>query len=253
MRSGPVPDRLIAVPGTFNLRDLGGYPARGGGTLRWRTLLRSDALHRIDDAGRLILAGLNLHTVIDLRTHEEAELAPSALGPALGVRRRHIPVLTTADFSELPLELSAVYRHMADRRGATIAAAIGRLCAPGALPGLIHCSAGKDRTGMLAALILAAVGVDDDDIAADYALSRTYLLAEPTSALRQVAASTGLGSRLNLQLMGSPPEVILDALAHVRGQDGSVTGYLLRHGLAQADLEHLRAALIEPRTRLAPG
>lgn len=245
MLASPVPDRLIAVPGTLNLRDLGGYPARGG-TLRWRTLFRSDALHRIDDAGRLILAGLNLRTVIDLRTHEEAEIAPSALGSALGARRSHIPVLTTADFNELPLELSAVYRHMADSCGSTITAAIRRLCAPGALPGLIHCSAGKDRTGMLAALILAALGVGDEDIAADYALSRSYLLAEPDAAIRQVAASTGLGQRLNLSLMGSPPEVILDALAHVRSRSGSVTGYLLGHGLSQANLEDLRTALVEP-------
>jgi protein-tyrosine phosphatase len=246
MRSDALPDRLIPLPGTFNLRDLGGYPARGGGAVRWRTLFRSDALHRIDDVGRMVLAGLNLRTVIDLRTHEEVEIAPSALGEALGARRSHIPVLDATAFTALPPELSAVYRHMVDECGAMITAAIRRLCAPGALPGLIHCSAGKDRTGMLAALILAAIGVDDDVIAADYALSRTYLLAEPTSAVQQVAASTGLGHRLNLQLMGSPPEVILDALAHVRRRGGSVTDYLLSHGLTEADLRTLQTALIQP-------
>ncbi len=242
----PGPDRLIAVPGTFNLRDLGGYPVRGGGSLRWRTLFRSDALHRIDDAGRQVLAGLNLRTVIDLRTHEEAEIAPSALGPAPGPQRSHIPLLNTPDFNQLPLELTAVYRYLVDARGSSIAAAIGRLSAPDALPGLIHCSAGKDRTGLLSALILAAVGVEDDDIAADYALSRTYLLAEPTSALRQVAASTGLGNKLNLQLMGSPPEVILEALAQVRLRGGSVAGYLLSHGLPESALIRLRTALLAP-------
>ena len=72
-------DRRIALPGTLNLRDLGGYPAAGGGTVRWRTLLRSDALHRLDDAGRAVLAGLGLRTVIDLRTDEEVKAAPSAL------------------------------------------------------------------------------------------------------------------------------------------------------------------------------
>ena len=134
----------------------------------------------------------------------------------LGARRRHIPVINAAAFNTLAPELSAVYRYMVDQRGATIAAAIGRLCAPGALPGLVHCSAGKDRTGLLVALILAAIGVEDDVIAADYALSRTYLLAEPTAAVRQVRASTGLGQRLDLELMGSPPEIILTALAAVR-------------------------------------
>ena len=244
MPSSSAPERHIALPGTFNLRDLGGYPASGG-TIRWRTLLRSDGLHRLDDSGRAALAGLNLQTVIDLRTQEEAELAPSALGEVLSARRSHVPVINGTAFNTLAPELSAVYRYMVDERGATLAAAIGLLCAPGALPGLIHCSAGKDRTGLLVALILAAIGVEDDVIAADYALSRTYLLAEPTAAIRQVRASTGLGQRLDLELMGSPPEIILGALAHVRGRAGSVTGYLLGRGLTAAELDALRAALIE--------
>lgn len=244
VRSIPLPDRHIDLPGTFNLRDLGGYPASGG-TMRWRTLLRSDGLHRLDDRGRAALAGLSLRTVIDLRTDEECQIAPSALGDALGSLRRHIPVLSAAEFGMLAPELTAVYRYMVDECGAAIAAAVGCLCVPGGLPALIHCSAGKDRTGLLAALILAAVGVDDDIIAADYALSRTYLLAEPTGALRQIRASTGLGTRLDLQLMGSPPEIILDALARVRSRAGSVTGYLISHGLGAADLTVLRAALIE--------
>ena len=239
-----MPDRHIALPGTFNLRDLGGYRGSGG-TVRWRTLLRSDGLHLLDDGGRAMLAGLNLRTVIDLRTHEECQAAPSALGDALGPLRRHIPVLDGGAFRTMAPELSAVYRYMVDECGAAIAAVVGRLSAPGGLPALIHCSAGKDRTGLLAALILAAIGVDDDVIAADYALSRTYLLAEPAAAVRQVRASTGLGQRLNLQLMGSPPEVIVGALARVRGNAGSVAGYLLRHGLTTTDLDALQAALIE--------
>src|ERR1017187_103129 len=94
MRASSAPDRLIPLPGTFNLRDLGGYPARGAGTVRWRTLFRSDALHRIDDSGRAVLTGLNLRTVIDLRTREEAEIAPSALGDALPGGRAYTRLLT---------------------------------------------------------------------------------------------------------------------------------------------------------------
>jgi protein-tyrosine phosphatase len=156
-----------------------------------------------------------------------------------------MPVIGSEALNALPPELGAVYRYLVDACGAAMAAAIGRLCAPGALPGLIHCSAGKDRTGLLAALILAEIGVDDEIIAADYALSRIYLPAEPVGVIRHVRASTGLGQRLNIQLTGSPPELILSALAQVRSLAGSVTGYLLRHGLTAADLESLRAALIE--------
>ena len=84
--------------------------------------------------------------MIDLRTQEEVALAPSALGELLGARRRHIPVINGTAFNTLAPELSAVYRYMVHERGTTITAAISRLCAAGALPGLVHCSAGKDRT-----------------------------------------------------------------------------------------------------------
>src|ERR1039457_3063604 len=129
MRASSAPDRLIPLPGTFNLRDLGGYPACGARTVHWRTLFRSDALHRIDYSGRAVLTGLNLRTVIDLRTREEAEIAPSALGDALTVRRAHIPVINTVQFSALAPELGGFYRQMVEGSGATTPAAIPCLCA----------------------------------------------------------------------------------------------------------------------------
>src|SRR5580704_12350731 len=101
------PDRWIALPGTLNLRDLGGYPAAGGGTVRWRTLLRSDALHRLDDAGRAALAGL------DLRTDEEVTAAPSALD-STGARTLHVPMFSDEAIRRLPPELAAIYRYMID-------------------------------------------------------------------------------------------------------------------------------------------
>src|ERR1700728_524898 len=153
-------DRRIRLPGTVNLRDVGGYPvarrggaggggaaggkdpaggggAAGGGTVRWGTLLRSDALHRLDDSGRAALSALGLRTVIDLRTDDEVRVAPSALDDA-GVRTYHVPVFDAAAIGRLPPELAAVYRYMIDDCGAAIASAIGRLCGDGALPGVVH-------------------------------------------------------------------------------------------------------------------
>jgi len=209
---GSAPRRHIPLPGTLNLRDVGGYPTRDGGSVRWRALLRSDALHRVP-AGAAVLHGLGLRTVIDLRSHVEAEIAPSDLAD-LGLRTLHIPVLG-GDLRTLPAELSGTYRHIVDECGAAIAAVIQRLCAPGALPALIHCSAGKDRTGIVVALILAAMGVPDDVIAADYAFG------------------------------GGRPELILEVLARVSSSCGSTGDYLLKHGLDRADLRTLRAALVE--------
>ncbi|HTX84505.1 MAG TPA: tyrosine-protein phosphatase [Streptosporangiaceae bacterium] len=234
--------RRIELGGTLNLRDLGGYPAAGGGFVRWRTLLRSDALHKLDPAGLATLSELGLRTVVDLRTQLEAETAPSALD-GLPVQLAHISILS-GDMQSLPIELEAIYRYMITECGDAIGAAIKELCMEQATPALVHCSAGKDRTGVVIALVLAALGVPDQVIAADYALSSIYLDPDRTPAIGQVQASTGLGDDLTRQLMTSPPALILDTLAWVRAASGSVDGYLVEHGVDSDDLAELRAALI---------
>jgi protein-tyrosine phosphatase len=236
-------DRRIRLAGTTNLRDLGGYPAADGGTVRWRTLLRSDALHRLDAAGRAALAGLGLRTVIDLRTDEEVRATPSALD-GTGAQNCHVPLFDAAAIGHLPPELAAVYRYMIDDCGAAIAEAIGRLCAPAALPGLVHCTAGKDRTGLVVALLLEVIGVPDEVIAADYAMSGTHPDPGAASAISRIRAASGVGRWIDLGALGASPEIIRDALARVRARSGSVSGYLLGNGLTPADLSNLRTALI---------
>lgn len=236
------PGRRLELEGVFNLRDVGGYPAVGGRTTRWRALLRSDALHRLDPAGGAVLAGLGLNTVVDLRTEAEADIAPSALD-GLTNRTTHISLLA-GDLAALPLELDAIYRYMIEECGDAIGAAIKALSESGSLPALVHCSAGKDRTGIVVALVLAVLGVPDEVIAADYELSAAYLDAGQTPAIAQLQANTGLGSELTGPLLSSPAPLMLDVLAWARAGDGSVDGYLLDHGLTRADLERLRAALL---------
>jgi protein-tyrosine phosphatase len=233
------PRRRIELPGVLNLRDVGGYPVEGGGTVRWRTLFRSDALHRLDAAGAAALAGLGIRTVVDLRTQAEADIAP---GPVAG-RVTHLPLIE--DLQALPApELAGIYRYVIDERGAGIAAAIAELTSDGSFPALVHCTAGKDRTGIVIALILAVLGVPDEVIAADYALSAVCLDPELTPVIGQLQASTGLGDVLTSALLTSPPELILGVLERVRATAGSAEGYLRAHGLTGAALASLRAALI---------
>jgi protein-tyrosine phosphatase len=232
------PRRRIERAGVFNLRDVGGYPVDGGGTVRWRTLFRSDALHRLDPGGVAELAGLGLRTVIDLRTQPEADVARSPVGG----RVIHVPVVT--DLQDLPLDLRGLYRHFLEEGGAQIAAAVAELCGDGAMPALVHCTAGKDRTGVVIALVLAVLGAPDEVIAADYALSAGFLEPGHTPVVGELRASTGLDGELIGALLGSPPELIVDVLDMVRERAGSVDGYLRGHGLAAAALDRLRAALI---------
>jgi protein-tyrosine phosphatase len=233
----------------LNFRDVGGYPVAGGGSVRWRTLFRSDALHLLDEAGAAALAGLGITTVVDLRTQAEAEIAPS---PVRG-RVIHLPLLP--DFEVLPvptvpvspgsgLDLSTIYQYFVDVCGDNIGSAITELASDDAFPALVHCSAGKDRTGVVIALILAVLGVPDEIIAADYALSASYLNPALTPAIGQLQASTGLGDELTSEVLASPPELILGVLDRVSEAAGSAEGYLRAHGLTDEALTSLRAALI---------
>jgi protein-tyrosine phosphatase len=232
--------RRIDLPGLYNLRDLGGYPTADG-ELPWRTLLRSDALHQLDAVGLAGLLALGLRTIVDLRTHVEAEIAPTPLD-LLAARHAHVSILG-GDLQALPLELDAIYGYVVRQCGGAIADAIRPLCAPQAFPALVHCSAGKDRTGIVIAMVLAVLGVPDDVIAADYALSGGYLDPSRTAAIGQLQAGTGLGDQLTGELLSSPPRLIRDVLDAARAGHGSVDGYLCAHGLRPADLAALRAAL----------
>jgi protein-tyrosine phosphatase len=233
------PRRRIELPGIFNLRDVGGYPVGGGGSVRWRTLFRSDAPHLLEPAGVAAVAGLGVRTVIDLRTQLEVDIAPSPLSG----RVTHVPVLT-GDLQGLPLDLRTLYGYFIDQCGEQIAAAIAELAGDDTMPALVHCSAGKDRTGVVIALVLAVLGVPDELIAADYALSAVYLDPTQTPAIGQLRASTGLGDELVSGLLTSPPELIMDVLDTIRERAGSVDSYLRAHGLPRDAIGRLRSALI---------
>jgi protein-tyrosine phosphatase len=234
--------RRIPVAGTFNLRDLGGYPAADGRTTRWRRLLRSDAVHLADARGTALLAGYGIRTVIDLRVQAEADLAPSPSG--LAPRTLRISVLGD-DLHALPRQLDAIYRYTIEERGDAIGAAIRELCGAGSVPALVHCSAGKDRTGIVIGLVLASLGVPDEVIAADYALSASYLNPRTTAAIGQLQASSGLGDELTAELLASPPGLLLDVLAWARAAGGTVEGYLAAHGVSPVELAALREELTQ--------
>jgi len=236
------PGRHLPLPGTLNFRDVGGYPVAGGGTVAWRTLLRSDGLNRLDRAGTDMLAELGLRTVLDLRTSYETQIAPTPDLASHGTITVNISLIGE-DFTGLPADLGEVYDHIIDARGAAIGAAMRSLAQPGALPGLVHCAAGKDRTGIVIALVLVAIGVPDEFIASDYALSGRYLDPASTPAIGLVSEGTGMGEQLTATLLASPPELILRALDRARRR-GGIASYLATHGVTADDLRRLQEALV---------
>jgi protein-tyrosine phosphatase len=235
--------RHLRVNGTDNLRDVGGYPTDAGGSVAWRTLFRSDSLHRLDSQGVAGLAGLDLRTIVDLRADIEVEQRPSAVA-ALAVRRVRAPVVRDPTVLPPLTDLAAEYRYTIEECGDSIGAAVRALCVPGALPALVHCAAGVDRTGIVIALVLAVLGVPDELIGADYSLSSLYLDPDCAAVIGRLKAA-GPGDPLSADLLASQAGLILNALAWARAAGGgSADGYLTAHGVGAPDLAALRSALV---------
>jgi protein-tyrosine phosphatase len=251
--TGPsvAPDRWKAVAGTYNLRDTGGYGA-GADRTRWGKLFRSDALHNLTDDSRELLTALGIGLVIDLRDANELAAAPSRLdGTAVAIV--HTPIYTSAfssgDFSALAeLTLASLYRTMVIEHGRNLATAVGIIARSGDLPVLVHCTAGKDRTGLVIALTLLAVGVDRDEVIDDYAATEANLRGEWADAMLARIADSGypVGPQVEQIVTASPPRLLGDIVDTVENEFGSVEEYLMTNGLTPDDLVRLRSALVEP-------
>jgi protein-tyrosine phosphatase len=236
----PIPDppfeRHLRVPGTRNLRDVGGYPALDGRQTRWRTLLRTDSLDRLPPASVDRLVELGVRQVIDLRWPHELEAAPSVFASHPTVRYRSIPLLD--DDPTPTVGLDGTYRHILDHRGPQLLEVVRALLDVDGTPAVIGCAAGKDRTGVVIALLLAAVGVPLGVIARDYELS-AELFARPVD-------DEHLPDWRAIPLtVECPPEYILGALEHLDRRHGGPAALLRAAGLTGAELETLVDRLTE--------
>jgi protein-tyrosine phosphatase len=229
-----------------NLRDAGGHPIESGGRVRTGLLFRSDAPAGLDDAAHERIRALSLRTIVDLRRDPERETHPFELEWFRGLRlelsligddRRPVNALNGG--------LAGFNRWVYETRGETIALLTGVLAAPGALPALLHCTAGKDRTGLVVGLLQSWLGVPDDRIATDYALSAELLHVVTEEAIEKQQVALGVDVRKRPDLLEARSEWIVDALADVRARHGSAERYLVDHGADPDDLRRLRAALVD--------
>jgi protein-tyrosine phosphatase len=241
-------DRLIALDGAHNVRDLGGYRTHDGGLTRWHSIFRGDALHGLSEADIAVLCDHGLATVIDLRN--AAEIAVEA-NPFDG--HAQVRYVNTSVFSALaPVEMMAAdyvafdmgdrYCQALDKCQTAIADVLATIAAAPDGAVLFHCSAGKDRTGIIAALLLANAGVDETTIVEDYAL--TASVSGPLIAnLRARALARGIPGELADIVLASAPHSMARALAHLDDAHGGVYRYLTRIGLSGAQVESLKGRL----------
>jgi protein tyrosine/serine phosphatase len=238
--------RALAWGACLNVRDLGGLATSDGRRLRRGALVRSDQLCRLDDGGRESLLAHGVRTVIDLRTPAEAERDPDPIWHEHGIDYLQIPQQSEQLWREFdPIaktraERDALAIDRCSEQNAAMARAVAQ-AAPGGV--LIHCLAGKDRTGIAVALLLGLVGVSDADIAADYALSEAALASEKVAAL---AAAPDEEARGRIERgYDSRAETMLATLAHLRARHGGAVAYLTRAGLTATEIERIRVRLLD--------
>jgi protein tyrosine/serine phosphatase len=247
-------ERTVPFSTVFNFRDLGGYPAADGRSVRLRRLYRSDGLWRLTEDDFEGFSALGIRTVLDLRRPDELE-ADGRVADSLGLEYHHANFHAdmwpqhTLGPADMPRYLADRYAEMADGglSGRNAVAPALRLIARAeeAGPLVFHCAAGKDRTGVLAALTLSLLGVSDDDIAGDYALS-----AESERRFHEWRRSLSLGQPEEAGhasawvLNPCPAEAMHLFLTELRERYGSVEDYARRAGLTDAELVTLREHLL---------
>jgi protein-tyrosine phosphatase len=242
--------RVLELEGCFNFRDLGGYRTRDGRSVKWQRLFRADGLHRLTDADLAQLAELGLATVIDLRTDQELEEVGRIAWPAPGLAYHHLPMLDVLpDRTTYPawVDVSYVadrYEAMLEKGASAVGEALAILTDPAAYPAVFHCAAGKDRTGLLAAVVLGLLGVSDEDIIADYALSQLamtrmleWLRAERPEVGEQIEGSAAA-------IVTAEPDTMSLLLGRLRDRHGSFAGYADSLGVGSA-VVRLQEALLD--------
>lgn len=239
--------RHVSFSAVFNFRDLGGYSGLDGRTVAWQRCYRSDSLHRLTTTDVEAFAVLGIRTVLDLRRPSEVARhgrVPERPGLAYWNVAPEHPLWRHEEYDPavgVTRYLADRYAEMAEYGGAGLAAAVA-VAAEADTPLVVHCAAGKDRTGVLAALILDLLGVCDEDIAADYAL--TSIGADKfTDWLRRNDPDTAREAPPDYYVR-TPPEAILLFLSELRDRYGSVERYLTAAGLAPGQVNALRRNLL---------
>lgn len=236
--------RFVAVAGLHNLRDVGGYPVADGGATRWGLLLRGGALDELNAAAHQPMAEIGLRSIIDLREDRELGDLPDSLFPD-GVTSHRSPLyrgrLSLADMETL----EEVYTEILQLCGPEIAAVLELLAVPGALPAVVHCSAGKDRTGLVIGLLLSALGVPDEVVAQDYGVTESAYSDQERERMIRKGLEMGANANRITELMGSPPVVMHTILDWLRAEYDSAEGYLLAGGLRSDSLAALRDVLVD--------
>lgn len=245
------PERTLTWDGCVNVRDLGGHTTEDGRTTRFGAVVRTDSVRALSDAGWDALLAYGVSRIVDLRFHSDLALDPPR---ELSVEVVHVPLMHELDDEEwveidaigdaqpdAATSTSAVYLELLERRRRQFGAAIAAVAHAPEGTVVVHCHGGKDRTGLVVALLLRLAGVDRETIGADYALSG-HNLRERTAAW--VAEADDELERERRRRFGSAPaEAMLTVLEELERRYRNVRGYLRAVGLSAETIDAATARL----------
>jgi protein-tyrosine phosphatase len=235
-------ERHVALAGCYNFRDLGGYPTEDGGRLRWRRLFRADGLTRLHEEDCVALAEIT-ESEVDNRGRFPVE--------TVEVDYHHLPLTESIpgteevpDWGEAQY-VTARYTHILKEGRSSIARAISLLASDGSLPAVFHCSAGKDRTGVLAAVVLGGLGVPDEVIVDDYALSAIGTSRLMQALREEYADAVEEVEKYATAILRVLPEAMAGFIADVRDDYGGFTELVAELGVT-SELAALKRAVVDP-------
>lgn len=229
----------LPLESTYNTRDLGGIPTKNKQTVAWKKLFRSDDICRLTESDVLFLKEYGVGASIDLRTKREREASDYPLEKSSGMKLYHIPFMTDEsiqDISKSTSELSLYdfYQQLILEQQAVINELFQAIYASKETGLIFHCAAGKDRTGVLALLLLGLLDVDEKDIIANYETSYTYLSANEGFGLVEDYQHLLYSDRRNMEKL----------FAFITDNYGTIYNYLRHCGLSEMVLAEIRTAHI---------
>jgi protein-tyrosine phosphatase len=253
--SGPERSRLLPFVGAFNFRDLGGYPTVDGRSTRWGQLFRSDALHDLTEEDLEVLRGIGLTCVIDLRTSAELERTGRGLLESEPVSYHRFSLLPETGGQTDPgpegPDLSERYLWYLDAGHQALVHALDLVGDPVNYPLVFHCTAGKDRTGVLAALVLDILGVERAVIAEDYGLTQSRMELIMSRVRSHVDSEERMAEIPQFRLRAEV-ETMAKFLGLLHERFGGARAWALDAGIAPERLNTLAQLLVTDESTAEP-
>ncbi len=252
-------ERRVVLEGAFNFRDLGGYQSIDGRRTKWGRIYRSDGLARLTASDRAVLKQIGIRLVCDLRAPAEVKKSPDRLPEDSAIEYLNFPIVSgnfdtvtahekikKGDIDWLTEDyMIKGYINNIDAYATTWTALFEHLAAPASYPLVFHCTGGKDRAGVCAALILLSLGVSEETVIYDHGLSNEFL-ADILPKLYSYFSSFGIEKENLLPYLTAPRAAIIALLDHIRQTYGSAVDYLKnKAGVSQKTLDGLKRDMLE--------